>query len=87
MPVTGSSTTDASRPSPAAARAARTLSSSAPAGATLSRSGSSKRMKSWNTAVTRAREGVRVVGTEAAVRAAVTRPITRASGLRDRLAL
>ena len=39
------------------------------------------------TAVTRAREGVRVVGTEAAVRAAVTRPITRASGLRDRLAL
>ena len=41
------------RPPPASA--ARTTSSGAPAGATLSRSGSSKRMKSWNTAVTRAR--------------------------------
>jgi exodeoxyribonuclease V alpha subunit len=37
------------------------------------------------TAVTRAREHVRVVGTEAAVRAAVTRPIRRASGLREPL--
>ncbi len=34
------------------------------------------------TAVTRARAAVRVIGTEAAVRAAVGRPITRASGLR-----
>ncbi|MDQ1630657.1 MAG: exodeoxyribonuclease alpha subunit, partial [Frankiaceae bacterium] len=34
------------------------------------------------TAVTRASEFVRVVGSEAAVRAAVTRPILRASGLR-----
>ncbi len=33
------------------------------------------------TAVTRAREKVRMVGTEAAVRAAVTRPVRRASGL------
>lgn len=37
------------------------------------------------TAVTRAREFVRIVGTEAAVRAAVERPVTRASGLRHRL--
>ena len=36
------------------------------------------------TAVTRASECVRVLGTEAAVRAAVTRPILRASGLRRR---
>jgi len=36
------------------------------------------------TAVTRAREFVRVVGTEDAVRAAVGRPIVRASGLRRR---
>jgi exodeoxyribonuclease V alpha subunit len=38
------------------------------------------------TAVTRAREHVRVVGSEAAVRAAVGRPVRRASGLRHRLA-
>jgi exodeoxyribonuclease V alpha subunit len=38
------------------------------------------------TAVTRARSHVRVVGTEAAVRAAVTRPAQRASGLAERLA-
>ena len=37
------------------------------------------------TAVTRAERGVTVVGTEAAVRAAVQRPVQRASGLRDRL--
>ncbi len=37
------------------------------------------------TAVTRAQSAVRVVGTEAAVRAAVRRPIARASGLRHRL--
>jgi len=37
------------------------------------------------TAVTRARTRVIVVGTEAAVRAAVARPIARASGLRERL--
>ena len=37
------------------------------------------------TAVTRAERGVTVVGTEAAVRAAVSRPVQRASGLRDRL--
>ncbi|GAA2721321.1 exodeoxyribonuclease V subunit alpha [Cellulomonas aerilata] len=37
------------------------------------------------TAVTRAREHVRVVGTEAAVRAAVGRPIRRASGLQEPL--
>ena len=37
------------------------------------------------TAVTRAENAVTVVGTEAAVRAAVERPITRASGLRHRL--
>ena len=38
------------------------------------------------TAVTRARDFVRVVGSEAAVRAAVARPVSRASGLRHRLA-
>ncbi|WP_219417112.1 exodeoxyribonuclease V subunit alpha [Pseudonocardia nigra] len=38
------------------------------------------------TAVTRAREFVRVIGTEEAVRAAVERPVGRASGLRHRLA-
>lgn len=38
------------------------------------------------TAVTRAREHVRVVGTADAVRAAVGRPVSRASGLRHRLA-
>ncbi len=38
------------------------------------------------TAVTRAREFVRIVGTEDAVRAAVERPVARASGLRRRLA-
>jgi exodeoxyribonuclease V alpha subunit len=37
------------------------------------------------TAVTRARTRVVVVGSEAAIRAAVTRPIARASGLRERL--
>lgn len=37
------------------------------------------------TAVTRAREFVRVVGSEEAVRAAVERPVGRASGLRHRL--
>ena len=37
------------------------------------------------TAVTRAREFVRVVGSEEAVRAAVGRPVARASGLRHRL--
>ena len=37
------------------------------------------------TAVTRARQFVRVVGSEAAVRAAVARPVSRASGLRHRL--
>jgi exodeoxyribonuclease V alpha subunit len=37
------------------------------------------------TAVTRARTFVRVVGSEAAVRAAVARPVSRASGLRHRL--
>ncbi|MFC5993243.1 exodeoxyribonuclease V subunit alpha [Pseudonocardia hispaniensis] len=37
------------------------------------------------TAVTRAREVVRVVGTEQAVRTAVERPVSRASGLRERL--
>jgi exodeoxyribonuclease V alpha subunit len=36
------------------------------------------------TAVTRARESVRVVGSEASVRAAVERPVLRASGLRAR---
>jgi len=38
------------------------------------------------TAVTRARRSVRVVGSEAAVRAAVERRVQRASGLRQRLA-
>ena len=37
------------------------------------------------TAVTRAREKVILVGTEAAIRAAVARPVARASGLRERL--
>jgi len=37
------------------------------------------------TAVTRAQDKVRVVGSEAAVRAAATRTVQRASGLRDRL--
>jgi exodeoxyribonuclease V alpha subunit len=37
------------------------------------------------TAVTRARSQVRVLGSEAAVRAAVERPVSRASGLRERL--
>ncbi|HEX7738951.1 MAG TPA: exodeoxyribonuclease V subunit alpha [Marmoricola sp.] len=37
------------------------------------------------TAVTRAQERVRIVGTEASVRAAVEREVQRASGLRDRL--
>ncbi len=37
------------------------------------------------TAVTRAERHVRVIGSEAAVRAAVSTPITRASGLRSRL--
>jgi exodeoxyribonuclease V alpha subunit len=38
------------------------------------------------TAITRAQDHVRVVGTEAAVRAAVTRHAQRASGLAARLA-
>ena len=38
------------------------------------------------TAVTRARERLILAGSEAAIRAAVARPIARASGLRDRLA-
>ncbi|MDD9205536.1 ATP-binding domain-containing protein, partial [Georgenia sp. 10Sc9-8] len=37
------------------------------------------------TAVTRARESVRIIGTEEAVRRAVDRPVRRASGLRDPL--
>jgi exodeoxyribonuclease V alpha subunit len=37
------------------------------------------------TAVTRAREHVRIVGTPESVRAAVLRPVARASGLRHRL--
>jgi exodeoxyribonuclease V alpha subunit len=37
------------------------------------------------TALTRAQEHVRVVGTESAFRAAVNRPAARASGLRERL--
>ena len=37
------------------------------------------------TAVTRARERLILVGTEEAVRAAVSRPVARASGLRWRL--
>ena len=41
---------------PASTRASRITSSGAPPGATLSRSDSSKRMKSWNTAVSRARQ-------------------------------
>jgi exodeoxyribonuclease V alpha subunit len=36
------------------------------------------------TAVTRARDRVRLIGSEAAVRRAVERPVRRASGLRDR---
>ncbi|WP_328823866.1 exodeoxyribonuclease V subunit alpha [Microlunatus kandeliicorticis] len=38
------------------------------------------------TAVTRARDAVRVIGSEAAIRRSVLRPANRASGLRDRLA-
>ncbi|WP_214367549.1 exodeoxyribonuclease V subunit alpha [Pseudonocardia sp. H11422] len=38
------------------------------------------------TAITRARSMVRLIGTEQAVRVAVGRPVSRASGLRDRLA-
>ena len=38
------------------------------------------------TAVTRAKERIRVVGTEAGVRAALERRVTRATGLRQRLA-
>ena len=37
------------------------------------------------TAVTRAQEKVRVVGTEAAIRSAIGREVQRASGLRERL--
>jgi exodeoxyribonuclease V alpha subunit len=37
------------------------------------------------TAITRARRRLVLVGTEAAVRAAVSRPVARASGLRSRL--
>ncbi|MBV9310630.1 MAG: ATP-binding domain-containing protein, partial [Solirubrobacterales bacterium] len=37
------------------------------------------------TAVTRAREELILVGTEETVRAAVSRPVARASGLRERL--
>jgi len=37
------------------------------------------------TALTRARDSVQVIGSEAAVRAAVRRPVSRASGLRHRL--
>jgi exodeoxyribonuclease V alpha subunit len=37
------------------------------------------------TAVTRAKERVRVIGSEAAVRAAIERRVLRASGLRQRL--
>jgi exodeoxyribonuclease V alpha subunit len=37
------------------------------------------------TAVTRAQTSLTLVGTQASVRAAVNRPIARASGLRDRL--
>jgi exodeoxyribonuclease V alpha subunit len=36
------------------------------------------------TAVTRAEEHVRIIGTRAALQAAIKRPITRASGLRGR---
>ena len=37
------------------------------------------------TAVTRAKQRVTVVGSEAAIREAVARPVARASGLRERL--
>ena len=37
------------------------------------------------TAVTRARRGLILIGTEDAVRQAVARPVARASGLRERL--
>jgi exodeoxyribonuclease V alpha subunit len=37
------------------------------------------------TAVTRAREQLIVAGSEASIRAAVARPVARASGLRERL--
>ncbi|WP_405421777.1 ATP-binding domain-containing protein [Pseudonocardia alni] len=37
------------------------------------------------TAVTRAKESVRIIGTEEAVRAAIGRPAGRASGLQQRL--
>ncbi len=48
---------ETARPSaPASASAARTASSGAPPGATLSRSGSSKRTKSWKTAARRERQ-------------------------------
>jgi exodeoxyribonuclease V alpha subunit len=39
------------------------------------------------TAITRARSGIRILGAEDAVRAAVSRPIARASGLRNRLTM
>jgi exodeoxyribonuclease V alpha subunit len=38
------------------------------------------------TAVTRAQRVVRLVGSEEAVRAAIARPVSRASGLRERMA-
>jgi exodeoxyribonuclease V alpha subunit len=38
------------------------------------------------TAVTRARERLLLAGSEASIRAAIERPIARASGLRERLA-
>ena len=41
--------------------------------------------RDYYTAVTRAAEFVRVIGSEEAVRAAVARPVSRASGLRHRL--
>ena len=47
-------------PRPLPSRALRMAASGAPSGATLSRSGSSKRMKSWNTAVTRRAPAVQV---------------------------
>jgi exodeoxyribonuclease V alpha subunit len=37
------------------------------------------------TAVTRARDRLTIVGSESAIRAAIDRPVARASGLRDRL--
>ncbi len=37
------------------------------------------------TAVTRAREHVRVIGSEEALRAAIVKPAARATGLRERL--